>query len=152
MSEDALRKNTCDSIPGRGAAGMDDAAPAVAALEPEAVVELDSELDEIADPCGRLLGERQQPRSAGSDPSPARSVSSAWSSGESSSPTAAAIPPCASELVDESSGPLETSSTSLSDAAHSAPKRPATPLPTTRRSHVSPLTAVSGVSHASFRL
>src|SRR5580765_7824577 len=40
------------------AAGVHDAAPGVAALLPEVVVELDAELDEIGDPRRRLVAER----------------------------------------------------------------------------------------------
>src|SRR5204862_476437 len=41
--------------------------------------------------------------------------------------------PCASELVDARTSPFESTSTSVSEDAHRAAKRPATPLPTTRR-------------------
>ena len=57
MREDALGELPRDPVSGRRAARVHDAAPAVAALEPEAVVELDSELDEVADARGRLVGQ-----------------------------------------------------------------------------------------------
>ena len=57
---------------------------------------------------------RQRPR-------PARSVSSACSSGASSAAVAAAMPPCASQLDEVSTGPFETSRTRASAAAQSAP-------------------------------
>src|SRR5438445_3734301 len=67
-------------------------------------------------------------------PLPARSVSSACSSALSSSPIAAATPPWARKLVEASSGPFETTTTSASSAATSAATRPATPPPTITRS------------------
>ena len=57
MREHALGELPRDAVAGRGAARVHDAAAAVAALEAEAVVELDTELDEIADPRGRLVGQ-----------------------------------------------------------------------------------------------
>ena len=108
-------------------------AAASARLRGRAVVELDPEVDEVADPRRRLLGEHETALGRES-PRPVRSVSSAWRAGVSPSPTAAAMPPCASELVEESSGPLERTSDVALGGAHSAPNRPATPPPTTRRS------------------
>src|SRR5262245_54123190 len=70
---------------------------------------------------------RQRPR-------PARSVSSACSSGESSSASDAATPPCACQLFDPATGPLTSRRTSASEAADSAATSPATPPPTTSRS------------------
>ncbi len=134
VGEHALDEHSRDPVTGRGAARVDDASPTVAAFEPEVVVELDAELDEVANPRRRLSGERcdglgrERPR-------PVRKVSSAWSAGESSSPSAAAIPPCASELVDRRSGPLASTRTRPSDAAQSAAYKPATPAPTTTRSN-----------------
>ena len=58
MREHALGEHARDAVSGRGAARMDDAPTAVAALEPEPLVELDAELDEIADARGRLHGQR----------------------------------------------------------------------------------------------
>src|SRR4029450_2478570 len=69
-------------------------------------------------------------------PRPAARVSAACSSGESSSPTAAATPPWARKLVDESSGPFESRTTSASTAAQTAANNPATPPPTMTRSVV----------------
>ena len=59
MSEDALRERTRDAVSSRGSSGMDDAPAPVAAFEPEPVVELDARLDEVADPRGRLAGQRR---------------------------------------------------------------------------------------------
>ncbi len=59
MRENALGELSSNPVPGRGASGVDDAPPAVAALEPEAVVEIDPELDEIADARRRLFGEHR---------------------------------------------------------------------------------------------
>ena len=57
MSEDALRKHSRHTLAGRGAVGVDDPPPAVAALEAEPLVELHSELHEVADSRGSLLGQ-----------------------------------------------------------------------------------------------
>ena len=59
MGEDALCELARDSIARRRAARVNDASAAVTALEPEALVELDAELDEIADPCRGLLREHR---------------------------------------------------------------------------------------------
>ncbi len=59
MREHALGELARDAVPGRRAARVDDAPAAVAALEAEAVVELDAELDEVADPRRRLLGQHR---------------------------------------------------------------------------------------------
>ena len=58
MLEHAVSQRPGDSVAGGGTARVDDATPIVAAFEPEAVVELDTELDEIANPCRRFLRER----------------------------------------------------------------------------------------------
>ena len=58
-ASDALGELARDAVARRGAARMHDAPAAVAALEPEAVVELDAELDEVADARGRLVGQHR---------------------------------------------------------------------------------------------
>ncbi len=55
MREHALGELASDTVSRRSAAGVDDAAPAVAALEPEPLVEVDAELDEVADARRRLV-------------------------------------------------------------------------------------------------
>ena len=55
MREHALGELPRDAIAGRRSTRMHDATAAVAALEPEAVVELDAELDEVADARRRLV-------------------------------------------------------------------------------------------------
>ena len=57
VREHALGELARHAVAGRGAARVHDAPPAVASLETEAVVELDAELDEVADARRRLLGE-----------------------------------------------------------------------------------------------
>ena len=51
--------------PGRRSSGMNDAAARVRALEAEALVELDAEIHEVADPRGCLVGENRDRRSPG---------------------------------------------------------------------------------------
>ena len=58
VGEDALGERSCHPVAGRGAARVHDAPAAVPALETEAVVEVDAELDEVADPGRRLAGQR----------------------------------------------------------------------------------------------
>ena len=55
MCEDAFGELSRDAVSGRSATRVHDSTRAVAALEPEAVVEVDSELDEVADARGRLF-------------------------------------------------------------------------------------------------
>jgi len=57
MREHALGELASDAIPGGRPAGVNDATPTVAALEAEPFVELDAELDEVADACRSLVGE-----------------------------------------------------------------------------------------------
>ena len=71
MREHALGEHARHPVAGRGAARVDDAATAVAALEPEPLVELDAELDEVADACGRLHRQRVDGARA-AEPTPAR--------------------------------------------------------------------------------
>ena len=59
MRENTLGQGPRDAVARRRAARMHDAAAAVATLEPEALVELDAQLDEVADPCRRLARERR---------------------------------------------------------------------------------------------
>ena len=54
MGEHALDEHSRDAVAGRGATRVNDAPPAVAALEPEVVVEPDAELDEVANARRRL--------------------------------------------------------------------------------------------------
>ena len=65
------------------------------AFEAKAVVELDAELDEVADASRRLLGENGHGARAAEAPARSERVLR-MKVGSSSSPTAAAIPPCAS--------------------------------------------------------
>ena len=105
------------------------------ALQAESLVELDAELDEIADPGGA-----SPVNTATALPGTVRDRSvacSACSAAESSSATAAAIPPWASWLFDDRSGPFVRTRTSPSAAAHKAAVSPATPPPTTTRSQAS---------------
>ena len=57
MCEHALGELPRDTVAGGGSSSVDDAAAAVTALEAEAFVELDTELHEVADPCGCLVGQ-----------------------------------------------------------------------------------------------
>ncbi len=50
VRECALGQGACDSLPGRGAAGADDAPSGMPSLESEPVVELDARVDEVDDP------------------------------------------------------------------------------------------------------
>ena len=59
MSQHAAGERTGHVVAGRRASRVDDAAAAVPSFEPEVVVELDAELDEIPDACGRLARERR---------------------------------------------------------------------------------------------
>ena len=59
MREDALGERARNAISRRRTARMDDSAPTVAALESEAVVEVDAELDEVANPRGSLVGQNR---------------------------------------------------------------------------------------------
>ena len=59
VREDAFRELAGDAVAGRGASCVHDATEAVSTLEAEALVELDTELDEIADPCGCLVGQHR---------------------------------------------------------------------------------------------
>ena len=58
MREHALGEDARHPVARRRAARVDDAATPVAALEPEPFVELDAELHEVADACGRLHRQR----------------------------------------------------------------------------------------------
>ena len=57
VREHALGELSRHAVAGRSAARVHDAATAVTAFETQAVVELDAELDEVADASRRLLGE-----------------------------------------------------------------------------------------------
>ena len=59
VRERALGEHARHTVAGGGAARVHDPAAAVAAFEPEALVELHAELDEVADPRGRLLGQHR---------------------------------------------------------------------------------------------
>ncbi len=59
VSEHTLGERASDAIPGGRSAGMNDPSPAVASFETEAVVEVDAEIGEIADPRRRLLGQHR---------------------------------------------------------------------------------------------
>ena len=89
-----------DPAAGRAAAGVDDPAAAVAALEAEREVavavgvELAAELLQLAHAVGGLVGQHLG-GGALVRPRPASSVSSRWIAGESSIASAAAAPPCA---------------------------------------------------------
>ena len=87
---------------------------------PRLVVELDAQLGEVDDPRRRLLGQTRDGRLA-AEAAAGRSVSSAWSSGESSS----AEPlrrhhPARASWPSRRAGPSESRSTSASSAAQSA--------------------------------
>ncbi len=69
MREHALDEHTRHPVAGRGATGMHDPSSAVTPLEPEVVVELDTELHEIADSRGRL-GRQRGDRARAREPSP----------------------------------------------------------------------------------
>ena len=56
-ARNALGEDPRDAVSGRGPACMDHPSTAVAALEPEPLVELDAELYEVSDPRGRLNGQ-----------------------------------------------------------------------------------------------
>jgi len=58
MRAGALGENGRDRLPRLRPAGVHDPAVRVPALAPEVVVEADAELDQIGDPCRRLLGQR----------------------------------------------------------------------------------------------
>ena len=134
MRERALGQRACDSLAGRGAAGADDSPPRVASLEAEPVVELDARVDEVDDPRGRVLGQGSHGARAAETPAGAERVFGV-KRGESSGPTAAAMPPCASQLDEARTGPFETIATRASPAAaQSAAVRPAIPAPTTTTS------------------
>ena len=95
------RQRAQDPAAGRAAAGVRDAAGAVAALEPErelavAVgVEAHAERLEVAEALRRLARRAPRRPSGARARGPAASVSSRWRSGESSAASAAASPPCA---------------------------------------------------------
>ena len=75
-------------------------------------------------------------------PSPAAIVSSAWRVGESSPPTAAAMPPWAYPvLLSSGDAALVSTSTRPAPASVTAARNPATPLPMTRKSAARQCTA-----------
>ena len=74
MGEHALGEHPRDPVSGGGASRMDDAAAGVSPLEAEVVVELDAELDEVADPGGRLSGQGRHRARAGEATSRAQGV------------------------------------------------------------------------------
>ena len=151
MREHALGELSRDAVAGRRAARVDDAAAAVAALEPEPVVELDAELDEIADARGRLVRQHRH----GARPAETAAGAKRVLGVERRVVVlahAAAMPPCASRLVDERSGPFVRTRTSPSAAAQSAAKSPATPPPTTTSASSRVVACISGFAHGSFRL
>ena len=76
------------------------------AFEAEALVELDAELDQVADARRRFVREHGY-GARPAEPTTGPGVSSACSSGESSRPIAAAIPPWASRLVEGGARPRE---------------------------------------------
>ena len=98
---DVGRELAQDPPAGRAAAGVHDAAGAVAALEAErdvavAVgVEPHAERLEVAEAGGRLVGEHLRRRSGGRARGRPRACPRRWRSGESSTASAAASPPCA---------------------------------------------------------
>jgi hypothetical protein len=69
MVEDAVGQHARDTVACRGTARMDNAPAAVAALEAEALVELDAQLHEVADP-GRGLARERGDGARARQPSP----------------------------------------------------------------------------------
>ena len=83
MREHGPREHLRDLASRLRAADAVHAAPRMAALEPELVVERHAEVGEVDDPRRRLL--RQRPHGAlAAEAAPGASVSAAWSSGASS--------------------------------------------------------------------
>ena len=123
---DQLGEPRGDRAPGLAAAGVDDPARGVAALEAERELAARRRRSKLHPARSQLRDRRRAPpRSSTStalarqSPRPAASVSSAWRSGESSGASAAASPPCAQKLELSASGLRETSAT-----LGAAPRRP----------------------------
>ena len=95
MLEDTVDEHPEDLLAGRGTRDVEHAAARVPAFEPRLGIERHTQVTEIGDPCRRLPDERRGRRSHGTARDPRRIVSSACSSGLSSSPVAAATPPWA---------------------------------------------------------
>ena len=71
VRENTLCERASDPVTGGSAAGVHDPSPAVPTLQAEPLVELDAELDEIADPRGSLLrqgGNRARPAQPATGP------------------------------------------------------------------------------------
>ena len=64
MSQHRLGEHARDLPAGRGAADAEHTPPRVAALEPELLVEVNAEVGEVDDPCGRFLGQHSHGRLA----------------------------------------------------------------------------------------
>ena len=117
LGGDHRRQLRGDLVAGLAAAGVDDAAAGVAALEPERELALVVEVEDDAagaaarGPRAGASSTRARTAAGRQRPRPAAIVSAAWRSGESSGSSAAASPPWAQKLALCESGVRETRQT-----------------------------------------